>query len=244
MNVPSDETPPQSPRGFRTTQWSLVVSASGNSREALEELCAVYWPPLFSYVRRLGYSETEAEDLTQAFFARLLDKQMLTVADRERGRFRTFLLTSLRRFLVNEWKQRTAAKRGGRTQHFRLGTPGAESVMAAELANDLTPECLFERHWALVILRRAIDELETEQRDVGKVETYKALEPYLAGEGALPGYEKLAEQLQSTSAALRMAVVRLRRRLGELIRAEIRKTVDSDADVEDEVGQLFRALRS
>jgi RNA polymerase sigma-70 factor (ECF subfamily) len=244
MNNPSDDMSPRSPREFRTTHWSLVVSASTESREALEELCSLYWPPLFSYVRRLGYDVSEAEDLTQAFFTRLLDKRLLALADRNRGRFRTFLLTALRRFLVNEWKHQSAAKRGGTTRHLPLGGPGAEQIVASDVANDLTPDQLFERHWALVVLQRALDELESEQRDAGKGEAYKALLPYLIGDTTVPGYDALAKQIGTTPAALRMSVVRIRKRLGELIRAEIRKTVGSDADVEEEVRQLFRSLRA
>ncbi|MBC8355648.1 MAG: sigma-70 family RNA polymerase sigma factor [Planctomycetes bacterium] len=244
MKHPADHTPLQSPRGFRTTHWSLVVSASADSREALEELCAVYWPPLFSYVRRLGYNDAEAEDLTQAFFTRLLDKRLLALADRDRGRFRTFLLTALRRFVVNEWKHQTAEKRGGATRHFTLSTPGAEQLVAADVTTNLTPDRLFERNWALVVLQRALDELESEQRTAGKGESYRALVPYLIGDADVPGYDAVAKQLGSTSAALRMLVVRNRKRLGELIRCEIRKTVGSDADVDEEVGQLFRSLQS
>ena len=242
MKPTSEATPATSPRGFRTTHWSLVVSASTDSREALEELCAVYWPPLFSHVCRLGYDDAEAEDLTQAFFTRLLDKQLLAIADRNRGRFRTFLLTALRRFLVNEWKYDTAAKRGGTIRHLAIDAPGVEQIVDANAANHLTPDRLFERNWALIVLQRALDALEVEQREAGKEESYKALLPYLIRDTEVPGYDALAIRLGATPAALRMLVVRIRKRLGELIRAEVRKTVGSDADVEDEVGQLFRSL--
>ena len=234
----------QSPRGFCTTHWSRVVSASAGSREAMEELCTAYWPPLYWHLRRLGYDATGAEDLTQAFFTRLLDKGLLDFANRRRGRFRTFLLTALKRFVVNEWKHKEAAKRGGGARHLTLDSGSAEQIVAGELAHDLTPDRLFERHWALVSLQRAFHELETENREAGKEAMFEALAPCLTGDRSWPGYDELAGCLQSTPAALRMSVSRLRKRLGELIRAEIRKTVDSDAEVEDEIGNLFRALRA
>jgi len=220
------------------------VAASADSREALEELCAAYWPPLHWHLRRLGYADAEAEDLTQAFFTRLLDKRLLVTADRGRGRFRTFLLTALRRFVVNEWKHRGAAKRGGGAGHLALDSEGAALVVAAEVAHDLTPERLFERHWALVVLQRAFQELEAEQRELDKQALFEALAPCLTRDIVSPGYDELADRLQSTPAALRMSVSRLRKRLGQLVRAEIRKTVDSDADIDDELRSLFRALQS
>lgn len=244
MNEPSDGATPQSPREFRTTHWSLVVSASADSREALEELCAAYWPPLYWHLRRLGYDATEAEDLIQAFFARLLDKRLLELADRRRGRFRTFLVTALRRFVVNEWKHAGAAKRGGGIRHLALDSGRAGRLLAATAADDLTPDRLFERHWALVVLERAFQELEAEQRAAAKTAIFEALAPRLTGDTSAPGYDELADRLDSTPASLRMALSRLRKRLGELIREEIRKTVGSDADVDDEVGNLFRALQA
>ena len=235
--------PPPS-RSFRTTQWSLVVAASSDSPEALGELCAAYWPPLHAYLRRLGYAAVEAEDLTQAFFTRLLDKRLLGAADQRRGRFRTFLLTALRRFAVNEWKHMGAAKRGGGVRHVALDERSGEMAEAAEVSHDLTPDRLFERQWALVVLRRAWNALEAEQREASKTVTFQALAPCLTPGASPDNYEQLAERLDSTPAALRMAVSRLRLRLGELVRAEIRTTVDSDAEVDDEVRDLFRALQA
>jgi RNA polymerase sigma-70 factor (ECF subfamily) len=244
MNEPSDEIASKWPCEFRTTHWSLVTAASADSREALEELCTAYWPPLFSHLRRLGYHSAEAEDLTQAFFARLLNKRLLDFADHSRGRFRTFLLTALRRFVVNEWKQARTAKRGGGIHHLPLSADRVEQVVAADIANDLTPDRAFERHWALVVLQRAFHELEGEHQHAGKEAMFEALAPCLTGDSSSPGYDELADRLHATPAALRMSVSRLRKRLGELIRAEIRKTVSSDADVEDEITNLFRALRA
>lgn len=236
----------RSARQFQTTNWSLVVSAAGESLEslqALEELCSAYWPPLYSYARRMGYVEADAKDLTQAFFLRLLDKGLLERADSRRGRFRTFLLTSLRRFMVNEWKYRRATKRGGKREIVNLGFQ--EGLFNfGEPAHEMTPERVYDRNWALTVLQRAYSELESEMREVGNASLFEMLAPCLAREPDSPSYQELAAQLDSTADALKMRASRLRKRLGEIIRAEIRKTVASDDDVEDEIRTLLCSLQS
>ena len=243
MQKAPDSTTQRSPRSFRTTHWSLVVAASADSRAALEELCAAYWPPLHWHLRRLGFDPAQAEDLTQSFFARLLEKRLLDVADSRRGRFRTFLLTALRRFVINEWKHAAAAKRGGGSSPLTLDTGGSEALAAIEGTHDLTPDRLFERQWAIVVLQRAFHDLEAEHIAAGNQAQFEALTPYLTRETATSSYDELAERLQSTPGALRMSVSRLRVRLRELVRAEIRKTVQSDEEVDDEVRSLFQALQ-
>lgn len=238
--IPNSTSRPQ--RNFRTTHWSLVVAASEDSQSALEELCTAYWPPLHWHLRRLGFTEAQAEDLTQAFFARLLEKRLLDVADSRRGRFRTFLLTALRRFVVNEWKQGTAQKRGGGAKHIDISSSEFQSLVP-EGGHDLTPDRLFERQWALVVLQRAFHDLELEYTAAGNQAQFEALAPLLTRESESTSYDTLATQLQSTAGALRMAASRLRARLRELVRSEIRKTVETDADVDDEVRSLFRALQ-
>ena len=220
------------------------MAASADSRIALEELCAAYWPPLHWHLRRLGFDPAQAEDLTQSFFARLLEKRLLDVADARRGRFRTFLLTALRRFVINEWKHGTAAKRGGDSSRLTLDTGESEVLADIESMHDLTPDRLFERQWAIVVLQRAFHDLETEHIALGHQAQFEALTPYLTRETATFSYDELAERLQSTPGALRMSVSRLRARLRELVRAEIRKTVQSDEEVDDEVRSLFHALQS
>jgi RNA polymerase sigma-70 factor (ECF subfamily) len=207
----------------------------------MEELCAAYWQPLHAYLVRLGFDSVEAEDLTQAFFARLIDKRLLTVADEQRGRFRTFLLTALRRFVVNEWKHERRLKRGGAARHLSLDADSRGAV-ANEVAHDITPDRMFERQWALVVLQRAFQALETEQQESDKQTVFESLAPCLSRDSSSPGYDELADRLQMSPAALRMCVSRLRQRLGDLIREEIRKTVGSDTDVDDELGKLFQAL--
>lgn len=142
-DIPQPSPPERSPHRFQTTHWSLIIAASGASREALKELCQAYWPPLFWHLRRLGYEVAEAEDLTQAFFARLLDKHLLGAAEQGRGRFRTFLITALRRFVVNEWKYETAAKRGGGTRHVTIHADDESAGVEAEVATTSRPtDCL------------------------------------------------------------------------------------------------------
>jgi len=219
------------------------VAASDDSHEALEELCAAYWPPLHWHLRRLGFSDQQAEDLTQAFFARLLEKRLLDVSDRRRGRFRTFLLTALRRFIINEWKHGAAVKRGGGLKHLPIDSGDAEGGIAVR-QHDLTPDRQFERQWALVVLQRAFQKLETEYRTANNQVLFEALAPLLTRDTAAIGYDELSIQLQSTPGALRMAASRVRARLRELVRAEVRQTVQTDAEVDDEVRALFQAFQA
>lgn len=233
----------RSPRQFRTTHWSLVLAASADSHEALEELCAAYWSPLHWHLRRSGFNEQQAEDLTQAFFARLLEKRLLDVSDSRRGRFRTFLLTALRRFVVNEWKHGAAAKRGGGLKHVSIGTNDGDGMVVA-CQHDLTPDRQFERQWAMVVLQRAFQELESEYSKANNQVQFDALAPLLTRDNAATSYDELANQLQSTPGALRMAASRMRARLRELVRAEVRKTVQTEAEIDDEVRALFLALQA
>lgn len=219
------------------------MAAADDSQEALEELCTAYWPPLHWHLRRLGFDEQRAEDLTQAFFARLLEKRLLDVSDRRRGRFRTFLLTALRRFVVNEWKHGTAVKRGGGLKHLPIDSSNANETMAVG-QHDLTPDRQFERQWALIVLQRSFQNLETEYRTANNQGLFEALAHLLTRDTATVSYDELAIQLQSTAGALRMAASRMRTRLRELVRAEVRKTVQSDSEVDDEVRALFQAFQA
>jgi RNA polymerase sigma-70 factor (ECF subfamily) len=233
---------------FRTTRWTVVRAASGapteERRAALETLCTSYWPPVYAFVRRQGREPARAEDLTQAFFAQLLDKNGLRLADPERGRFRAFLLGALRHFLANEAERAGALKRGG--GRALISIDGAvlhelESGLALDPATSITPEREFERAWARAVLERARVRLAEEQAQAGKQAQWRALEPLLAraderGQGA-----ELAQSLGISENAVRVALHRLRRRFGELVRDEVRETV-GPGEVEDEVRQLLRAL--
>lgn len=230
---------------FATTHWSLVVAAQGASpaaREALAELCRLYWYPLYAYVRRRGHSDDEAQDLTQEFFARLLAKHWIASADREKGRFRTFLLTALSRFLANEWDRARTQKRGGQAVHLPLDTAIAETRYAADSALALPPDRLYDRHWAMTLLDRALTRLRTEQERAGKAREFAVLSRFLTSEkGSIP-YAEAANELDISEPAARQAVHRLRRRFRETFREEITQTVAAPGEVDEEIRHLLAAL--
>lgn len=224
---------------FDSTRWSLVLAAgrapSGPGRRALEELCEAYWPPVYAYVRRRGHAREEAEDLTQAFFAALLEKRYVRDADPARGRFRSFLLSAVTHFLANERDRETALKRGG-------GRPIADLDAArAEPARGDTPERAYERRWALSVLDRVLEALAEEQARAGNAARFARLRDFLAGEGE-GGYAPAARDLGVTESAVKVAVHRLRRRYRELLRAEIAETIADAAEVDDELRALMAAL--
>ena len=228
---------------FITTRWSLVLAGadqgSRESRDALAYLCEVYWYPLYSYVRRRGYGADEAADLTQSFFLRLLDKNYLGDADPERGRFRSFLLTALKHFLANEWDRVNAQKRVGDRLAVSLDAEGAESLYRSQPADDVTPEKLFEKRWAKTVLDRAQARLEESYAGRGQGDRYHALRPYLTGDQASRSYAEVAEELEMTVGAVKVAVHRLRRQFGRQLRAEIAETVSSEDQVDDEIRFLL-----
>src|SRR5437762_286436 len=183
---------------FTTTHWSVVLMAgqadSPQANDALEKLCRTYWYPLYAYVRRQGNSPEDAQDLTQEFFSRFLEKGYVKLADRERGRFRTFLLTSMKHFLVNEWAKRRAAKRGG-GQVFSLDDENAETRYGLEPVDNLTPEKLYDRNWAAALLERAAGRLRAEYTGFGKLGLFERLQGLLRGEKSEVPYADLARQL-------------------------------------------------
>lgn len=234
--------------GFRTTRWTLVRAASGASaperRAALETLCTSYWPPVYAFLRRQGSDPARAEDLTQAFFARLLETDGLGTADPERGRFRSFLLGALRHFLGHEREREAALKRGGGRAPLSLDSAalrGLERSASLDPAAPSTPERAFERAWAESVLERARVRLAKEQERAGKSAQWRALEPHLASADERGHGAELALSLGISENAMRVALHRLRRRFGELVRDEVRETV-GPGEVEDEVHQLLRAL--
>jgi RNA polymerase sigma-70 factor (ECF subfamily) len=236
------------PVSFRTTRWTLVRAAGGAApaerRAALETLCSAYWPPVHAFVRRQSASPVQAEDLTQAFFARLLERDDLSLADPERGRFRSFLLGTLRHFLANEDDRERALKRGGGRAPLSLdrsALAGLEHTLDLEPAANQTPEREFERAWAGAVLARARTRLAEEQQQAGKHAQWQALEPHLSSTDERGHGSDLARRLGISENAVRVALHRLRRRFGELVRDEVRETV-GPGEVEDEVRQLLRAL--
>jgi len=209
---------------------------------ALEQLCTRYWYPIYAFVRRRGFSAHEAEDLTQGFFARLLEKETLKRADRKRGRFRTFLLSALTSFLNNEWDKLQALKRGGQVQIISLDETAAEERYRHEPVELATPERLFERRWALTLLEQVLARLKQEYASAAKAKLFAQLEPSLVGEATPGQHGEWAVALGMNEGAVRVALHRLRRRYGELLRSEIADTVASHAEVEDEIRHLFASL--
>ena len=232
------------PRIFPVTQWTVVLAAqsrqSPRAGAALEAVCRAYWPPLYAWVRRQGRRPHDAEDLTQAFFARLLEKDWLAPVRREKGRFRTFLLVALKRFVADEWDKARAQKRGGGAVALSLDTELAERLYLAQPS--AAPDRAFEREWALTLLDRALVRLREEFDAAGKPREYAVLKDYLtADRGGIP-YHALAQRLHTTPGTARVAVHRLRKRFRELFRAEITATVAREEDIEDELRQLLGAL--
>ena len=231
---------------FPRTHWSVVVSASdpasAHAAEALEKLCRTYWYPLYAFVRRRGKSPADAQDLTQEFFARLLARHWLERADQTRGRFRTFLLTALERFLANEWDKGHALKRGGAMQFVPLDLTIAETRYGLEPANPLTPAQVFERRWALTLLEMVLEKLALEYAAEGKAKLFAALKPDLVGTASSLSYPQLANTLGLSESGVRVAVHRLRQRYRDLLRTEIANTVASSEDVDLEMRHLFNVL--
>jgi RNA polymerase sigma factor (sigma-70 family) len=231
---------------FITTRWTLVATAASGSdtraRDALAALCQAYWPPLYTYLRRHGHDREDAEDLVQGFFARLLERGDVRSADADRGRFRSFLLTSLKRYVINEHERATTAKRGGTHFPLSLDFDEAERGHSMEPRTDDTPERVFDRRWATISLDRAVQRLRDECHETGKGELADALLPYLTDVGDLPTYSDVGGALGLSEGAVKVAVHRLRRRFGALLRHEIADTVIAPEDVEDEVRELIRAV--
>ena len=246
MNTTRTDAPRLPEARFLTTHWTAVLAAGRNdttrARMALAQLCETYWYPLYVYVRRRGHSLHDAQDLTQEFFARLLEHNWLARADHAKGRFRTFLLTAMERFLANEWDKVRAQKRGGGQQFVPVQFEAAETRYGVEPADDRTPEQAFERRWALTLLDSVLQQLEAEFCAQGKTELFAALQPCLVGDRERLPYQELARQSGLSEGALRVAVHRLRGRYRELLRAEIANTVASAEEVEAEMRHLFNVL--
>ena len=237
---------PASRAVFVTTHWSVVLSArekvSTQSDAALERLCRTYWYPLYAWVRQQGHSPHDAQDLTQEFFARLLQKDYLQAAAREKGRFRTFLIVALKRFLANEWDRARAQKRGGGQALLSLDTAAAESRYQIEPAATLSADLIYERRWALTLLEQTMTALREEFTSAGKQREFESLKTFLTAErGEIP-YSEIAAKLGINESAARVSVHRLRKRFREVFRQQIAHTVARPEDVEEEVRYLLTAL--
>jgi RNA polymerase sigma factor (sigma-70 family) len=239
---------PPAQRQFTTTHWSLVDAAKfdeasqNRARDALEELCRTYWYPLYAFVRSRGYSAVDAQDLTQAFFARIIETCGFASADRKRGRFRSYLLGAMKHFLANEWHRGQTQKRGGQVQFIEWDALDPEARYTGATVQSDNPESLFDREWALQIISRTLQELRDEMLKAGKSEQFDALKGSLTGEDELPR-EEIAARLGMSEGAVKVAVHRLRRRYSKLLRAAIAETVSNEADLEDELRYLVAILR-
>jgi RNA polymerase sigma-70 factor (ECF subfamily) len=231
---------------FATTHWSVVLQAgesdSPEAAEALAWLCRTYWYPLYVYVRRQGHAFADAQDLTQEFFARLLKLNYLRLADRDRGRFRTFLLTSLKRFLINEWNKASRVKRGGGRPLISLDANETETRFLVEPADERTPEKAFDRRWAMVVLDRVLNQLQAEFVAARRGEVFDELKAFLTGEEEESSYAEIGRRLGMTEGNVKVTVYRLRRRYGELLRKEISLTVDDPKVIDEEIRDLISAL--
>jgi RNA polymerase sigma-70 factor (ECF subfamily) len=231
---------------FATTHWSVILAAgqpeSTSYKQALETLCRTYWFPLYVYLRRQGHDAHQAEDHTQAFLAFLLEKHGLRLADPKRGRFRSFLLTSLKNFLANQRARARAQKRGGGRKVLSLDIENAERQYALKRHDELSPEKLFARSWALTVLDRTMARLQAEAANKKKSKLFERLRAYLtAGENASP-YGEIAAELKMSEGTVRVAAHRLRRRYRELLRDEIAQTVTTEDQIDQEIRDLFVAL--
>ncbi len=231
---------------FATTRWSIVLSAghtsSPDSSRALESLCETYWYPLYAYVRRRVPDVSEAQDLTQAFFAELLEKNYVGSAKPDLGRFRAFLLTAFKHFLSKEWEKAKAQKRGGGRSPIPLDFESADSTIRIEPASGLTAEQFYDQQWAIALLGLIIEQLKAECERSGKKKLFEELKGFIIGDHPGTTYGKVAKKLNMTEAAAKKAGSRLRRRYRELLREEIAQTVEGPAEVDDEIRNLFTTL--
>jgi RNA polymerase sigma factor (sigma-70 family) len=231
---------------FSATHWSVVVTAGKSdlpqATDALEKLCRTYWYPLYSYVRRQGNSPEDAEDLTQQFFSRLLEKNYLARADRDRGKFRTFLVRSLNNFLINEWKRAGRLKRGGDLTILSFDAQEAEERYAGEQIDVSNPDNAYERQWAVTLIDQVFSTLRGEYAAIDKAQLFEAVKVFIWGETGSASYEEIGRPLNLTEGAVKVAVHRLRKRFREVLRAEVAHTVARPEEVDEELRYLIAVL--
>jgi RNA polymerase sigma factor (sigma-70 family) len=232
---------------FATTRWTIVSTAarsteSPETRNALETLCQGYWFPLYAYLRRRGYGKDQAEDYTQAFFTHLLEKHGLQHIEPGKYRFRSYLLASLNNLLIDDWRRKQSPRRGGDKRILSLEVGDAEHRYSLEPVDELSPEKLFDRSWALTVIRRALEALRSEYESAGKQRLFDGLKGQITQDREAGSYREVAADLGMSEGVARVTAHRMRARLGELIRAEVAETVASPKQLEDEIGELFAAL--
>lgn len=246
MSTCRQVSPPNPGVGFATTRWSVVLAARDGgdppAAQALDALCRAYWYPLYAFVRRQGRSPADAEDLTQAFFARLLEKNYLAAVDDQKGRFRSFLIVALKRFLADEWDRAHAQKRGGGQSPIPLDLGEAEDRYRLEPQHDLSPERLFERRWAISLLGRARGRLQQEYALAGKSELFEQLKGFHHPQETTLAYAEVAATLRLPQNTVKSHVHRLRQRFRQLVREEIEQTVATPEEVDDEIRHLLAVV--
>ena len=229
---------------FLTTRWSRVILAGdatvADAHEALSSLCRDYWRPLYHFARRKGHSPEDAQDFTQGFIAGLLAHNGIARADRERGRFRTFLISAFCHYLANQHRDRSAQKRGG--ENAMLSLDDADAGFAQQASDGVTPELEYERSWAMALLERVMGRLRDEYAGAGRLALFEKMQPHLSGAAGRPGYARLGEELGMSEGAVTVAMHRMRRRYGELLREEIAATVATPEEVEDELRHLMNVV--
>jgi RNA polymerase sigma-70 factor (ECF subfamily) len=244
--MPTPDQQPHRATSFPTTSWSLILDAgslSAEGRGALAELCQAYWYPVYAFMRRRSCDAARAEDLTQEFFARLLEKNYLHDADRNRGRFRTFLLTAASHFVANEWDRRQARKRGGDTSIVSIDAAMANHRYSLEPADTDSPEVLYEKSWAAMVIERVLEAIRLEAASKSKSRQYDRLKVFLAGGDSTP-YSQVAAELEMSEGAVKVAVHRLRENFKVHLRSEIGRTVKAENEIDAEIRYLLRVMRS
>ena len=232
---------------FPLTHWSAVFAAgkegTARAEAALAEFCSAYWYPLYAFARRKGHQPADAQDLTQGFFAYLIDAQLVAKANPDKGRFRSFLLGCFINFMASEKERAQTLKRGGGLLAVPLDSQQAEARLAQEPSPDASPERLFERHWALAVLEAALAHLEAEFEKSGRAALFQQLQPFLQGDASGPSYAEVAQQLGTTEGTIKVTVHRLRQRYRDLLRTVVSQTVNSPIEVDAELAHLMAALR-
>ena len=235
------------PAAFTTTHWSVVLEAQGESpaaKEALEKLCRTYWRPVYAFLRRQGFGREEAEDITQGFFAQLLERRKFSAIREEKGRLRSFLLGALKYFLADEQRRAMAIKRGKGQRLIPLEELRADKRIDMEPADPVTAEMIYERRWALTVLEQVLDRLKNEYQSAGNTGLFDSLKQLLPDEPGSPSQAEIAAQLGMTENALRQAFYRFRQRYQSLLREEIANTVATPGDIEDELRHLIAVLEA
>jgi RNA polymerase sigma factor (sigma-70 family) len=253
-NVPADDQVTSltgvggsGPVAFSTTHWSVVLEAQSESpaaQEALEKLCRTYWRPIYAFLRRQGFGPAEAEDITQGFFAQLLERRSLNAVRKEKGRLRSYLLGALKYFLADEQRRSMAIKRGKGQRLIPLGEIRADERIEMEPADPVTAEMIYERRWALTVLEQVLGRLKDEYRAAGNAALFDSLKQLLPDEPGSPSQAEIATQLGMTENAVRQAFYRFRQRYQSLLREEIAHTVATPGDIEDELRHLIAVVEA